>query len=71
MGDVINFPQKNVVKSNFTTYLQECKYALETEDYESVLMGFVDIDYYNDLEEDLQDIVLNLYALCGIESKLF
>lgn len=42
-------------------YLAICKSFLETEDYESILCGIVDEEYYNGLEGALQRIVDSYY----------
>lgn len=42
-------------------YLALCKKQLEEEDYRDVLCGIMDYEIYNELEEELQDIVDTYY----------
>jgi len=43
-------------------YLLRCKNELEDEDYRDVLCGIMDVEIYNELEEDLQKIVETYYS---------
>ena len=42
---------------NGRQYLELCKVYLTKEEYESVLCGVMDVDYYNDIPKHLRDIV--------------
>ena len=66
--NVIIFPKNNEFKCNSLDndlakadtrhkYLSVLKEYLTTEDYESILLGIMDSEYYDDLEDQLQDIV--------------
>ena len=66
MNNVVNFINKDVAyinkiaypipKSN-RDYLNIAKRALTKEDYEDILLSIMDVDYYNELEQPLKDIV--------------
>jgi len=47
--------------NNSREYLALCKKQLEEEDYRDVLCGIMDYEIYNELDEELQDIVDTYY----------
>jgi hypothetical protein len=72
MSDVIDFyEQRKILRNqieivsgefvdkprNKKEYLRICKRYLETEDYENILCAILDEEYFEGLEESLQNVV--------------
>jgi len=58
---VINFPRSYSVNTP-ESFLKECKENLIEEDYHDVLIAIMDKEYYEKIEEELQDIVDNYFS---------
>jgi hypothetical protein len=75
VDEILKTPETNVVAldsedstlipRNRRTYLKLCKITLEPDDYEDVLEGVMDVDYYLALETDLKDVVDAYYSYVG------
>ena len=69
-GTTSNDPIVNDVSTPCTCpkdYLIKCKSLLEDEDYRDVLCGIIDIDFYYELDRDLQQIVETYYTYVGTD----
>ena len=59
--EVINFFRSYNMNTP-ESYLKECKEILIEEDYHDVLIAIMDKEYYEKIEEELQDIVDNYFS---------
>ena len=79
MGDVVEFKRKIDYKLDEeelidTSALQLTQYEfqmqikdfLDKEDYDAVLLGIMDLDYYIDLEPELQELVDIYQSYSGV-----